>query len=212
LVVSGLAVFFALIVGIPGGAWLGLKPQFRGRGFLVSLVNTGLSFPPVVMGLIFFMLFSRNGPFGELRLLYSVPAMVITQIFIAFPYVAAVAISATASVPRELRLQALGVGASRLQSVWLVIREARVSLMVAVIAGFGSVVSEVGAVLMVGGGIVSGGRNETRTLTVAIVQETRQGNFETAMAFGIILIAIAFTLNAVLTRLQQGAGGRWLQS
>jgi tungstate transport system permease protein len=164
------------------------------------------------MGLIFFMLFSRNGPFGELRLLYSVPAMVITQIFIAFPYVAAVAISATASVPRELRLQALGVGASRLQSVWLVIREARVSLMVAVIAGFGSVVSEVGAVLMVGGGIVSGGRNETRTLTVAIVQETRQGNFETAMAFGIILIAIAFTLNAVLTRLQQGAGGRWLQS
>jgi tungstate transport system permease protein len=176
------------------------------------LINTGLSFPPVVMGLIVFMLLSRRGPLGSLGLLYSAEAMIIAQILIAFPYVAAVAVSATASVPKELRLQALGMGASRLQSIWLVMREARVSLVVAVIAGFGSVISEVGAVLMVGGGIVSGGRNETRTLTVAIVQETRQGNFEAAMAFGIILLLIAFIMNAILTRLQQGSGGRWLQS
>jgi tungstate transport system permease protein len=120
--------------------------------------------------------------------------------------------AAVGSVPRDVRTQALGLGASRLQTIWLVLREARVGLMAAVVTGFGAIISEVGAVMIVGGNIATTESNETRVMTTAIVQETRMGNFERAMAFGIILVLVAFLIMLLLTRLQQGARGRWLRS
>jgi len=209
--VSGTAVLVGLLVGVPLGVWLGLS-RFRGRGVAAAFVNTGLALPPVVVGLFVYMLLSRRGPFGSLNLLFTVPAMIIAQVLLASPYIAAITMAAIGSVPRELRLQALGLGASRRQALWLVVREARVSIMAAVVAGFGSVISEVGAVMMVGGNIATSDGNVTRVMTTSIVEETRKGNFELAMALGLVLMLLAFLLMLALTRLQQGAKGRWLQS
>jgi len=198
LQVSGLAVFFGLLAGIPIGTWLGLA-RFPGRGVAVALVNTGLALPPVVVGLFVYLLLSREGPLGALGWLYTPSAMVAAQFVLAAPYVAAITLAAVQSVPPELRLQARALGASRWQALMLHLREARLSLMAAVAAGFGAVISEVGAVIMVGGNV----HGETRVITTAIVLETRRGQFATAMALGIILLAIAFTANAFITRVQQ---------
>lgn len=202
LQVSGLAVLFGLLAGIPLGTWLGLS-RFPGRGLAVALVNTGLALPPVVVGLFVYLFLSRQGPLGALGWLYTPSAMVGAQFLLAAPYVAAISLAAVGSVPPELRLQARALGASRWQALLLHLREARLSLMAAVAAGFGAVISEVGAVMMVGGN-VSG---ETRVITTAIVLETRRGRFATAMALGLILLVIAFTANAFITRIQQ-AGPR----
>lgn len=209
--VSGTAVLIGLVIGVPIGVWLGMA-RFRGRGVLAAIVNTGLALPPVVVGLFVYMLLSRRGPLGSLGLLYSVPAMIIAQVLLAAPYIAAITMAAVGSVPRELRLQALALGASRLQALWLVMREARVSIMAAVVAGFGSVISEVGAVMMVGGNIGTKEGNVTRVMTTSIVEETRRGNYETAMALGLVLMLLTFCLMLILTRLQQGSRGRWLNS
>lgn len=209
--VSGTAVLLGLLIGIPVGVWLGLA-RFRGRGVLAAFVNTGLALPPVVVGLFVYMLLSRRGPLGSLNLLFTVPAMIVAQVLLAAPYIAAITMAAIGSVPRELRLQALGLGASRLQALWLVVREARVSIMAAVVAGFGSVISEVGAVMMVGGNIATTQGNVTRVMTTSIVEETRKGNFELALALGMVLMLLTFCLMLALTRLQQGAKARWLQS
>ncbi|MFH0916363.1 MAG: ABC transporter permease [bacterium] len=208
---SGIAVLLGMMIGIPIGSWLGLS-RFRGRNILAAFVNTGLALPPVVVGLFVYMLLSRRGPLGSLELLFTVPAMIIAQTIIAAPVIAAISMAAVGSVPREMRIQALGLGASRRQTVWMVMREARVSLMAAVVTGFGAVISEVGAVMMVGGNIATTDSNKTRVMTTAIVQETRMGHFERAMAFGLILLLVAFIIMLILTRLQQGARGRWLQS
>jgi tungstate transport system permease protein len=208
---SGIALLLGAIIGIPLGAWLGLS-RFPGRNVLASVVNTGLALPPVVVGLFVYMLLSRRGPLGSLELLFTVPAMIIAQTIIAAPVIGAISMAAIGSVPRDMRTQALGLGASRWQTTWMVVREARVSLMAAVVTGFGAVISEVGAVMMVGGNIATTSSNETRVMTTAIVQETRMGNFERAMAFGLILVLVAFVIMLVATRLQQGARGRWLQS
>lgn len=196
--VSGLAVLFGLVVGIPVGTWLGLA-RFPGRGIGVALVNTGLALPPVVVGLFVYVLLSRQGPLGNLNLLYTPGAMVTAQFLLAAPYVAAITLAAVQTVPPELRLHARALGASRWQALLLHLREARLSLMAAVAAGFGAVISEVGAVMMVGGNV----QGETRVITTAIVLETRRGRFATAMALGIILLAIAFAANAFITRVQQ---------
>jgi tungstate transport system permease protein len=209
--VSTTALLISLVLGVPLGMLVGLG-RFRGRGLAASLINTGLFMPPVVVGLFFVMIFSRRGVLGDLRLLYSVPAMIIAQVALAAPYVVAITMAAVGSQPKDLRLQALGLGASRIQSLWLIMRESRVALLAAVIAGFGAIISEVGAVMMVGGNIASSRGNETRVMTTAIVQEARMGHFETAMAFGLILLFIAFAINLALTRVQQGAGGRYLRS
>ncbi|HSG81395.1 MAG TPA: ABC transporter permease [Gemmatimonadota bacterium] len=198
LQVSGTAVLFGLLVGIPLGTWLGLT-RFPGRGLAVALVNTGLALPPVVVGLFVYILLSRQGPLGAMGWLYTPSAMVAAQFVLAGPYVAAITLAAVASVPPELRLQARALGASRWQALLLHLREARLSLMAAVAAGFGAVISEVGAVMMVGGNV----HGETRVITTAIVLETRRGQFATAMALGLILLAIAFTANAFITRVQQ---------
>ncbi len=198
LQVSGLAVLLGLLAGIPLGTWLGLT-RFPGRGVAVALVNTGLALPPVVVGLFVYIILSRQGPLGSLSWLYTPGAMIAAQFVLAAPYVAAITLAAVQSVPPELRLQARALGASRWQAMLLHLREARLSLMAAVAAGFGAVISEVGAVIMVGGNV----QGETRVITTAIVLETRRGRFATAMAFGLILLAIAFTANAFITRVQQ---------
>jgi tungstate transport system permease protein len=209
--VSGTAVLIGLVIGIPMGLLLGLK-RFRGRSFMVAGVNTGMGLPPVVVGLFVLMMLSRKGPLGFMGLLYSPQAMIIAQVILATPYIAAITMTAVASLPKEVRLQAMGLGASRLQSVWLIVREARLGVMTAVIAGFGAVISEVGAVMMVGGNIASTEGNRTRVLTTAIVQESRMGHFGTAMALGLILLGLAFTAMMLLTRLQEGSRGRWIKS
>ncbi|UCF19323.1 MAG: ABC transporter permease [Gemmatimonadota bacterium] len=202
LQVSGLAVLLGLVVGIPLGTWLGLA-RFPGRGLAVALVNTGLALPPVVVGLFAYVFLSRQGPLGALGWLYTPNAMVSAQFLLAAPYVAAITLAAVQSVPAGLRLQARALGAGRWRALLLHLREARLSLMAAVAAGFGAVISEVGAVMMVGGNVAG----ETRVITTAIVLETRRGRFATAMALGIILLIIAFAANAFITRMQQ-AGPR----
>jgi len=168
--------------------------------------------PPVVIGLFVFLLLSRQGPLGSLSLLYTPTAMTIAEFFIAAPVVAAITMGGVASVPREVRLQVLGLGASRSQSIWLVIREARVTIISSIVAGFGAAISEVGAVMMVGGNLSIAGQNKTGTMTTATMALVRQGDYAGAMAFGLILIILSFIITLILTRTQQGLRRRWLQS
>jgi len=201
--VSAIAVGIAMVVGIPIGYLLGVG-RFFGRRLSLVIVNTGMGLPPVVAGLIVFMFLSRSGPLGDLRLLFSTPAMIIAQVFISTPLVAGVTTAAVASVPLELRLQARSLGASWGQEAVLTIKEARRGVMAAVVAGFGGIISEVGAVMIVGGNI----EHSTRVMTTAIVLEARKGNFGTALALGFILIGISFVINGLLTTLQQ-SGARY---
>lgn len=196
--VSGSALLIAIAIGIPAGCALALT-RFRGRGLLVALVYTGFALPPIVVGLFVHMMLSRSGPLGALSLLFTPTAMVIAQTLLAAPYVAGITLSAVQAVPADVRLQAEALGASRRHAVWLHVREARLGLVAAIIAGFGAVVSEVGAVMLVGGNL----RGQTRVMTTAILLETRQGDYGTALAFGLILLVLAFAVNLLLTRLQQ---------
>jgi len=203
LQVSGAAVFMATALGVPLGYLLGIS-RFAGRWILIILVNTGMGLPPVVAGLTVYVTLSRSGPLGELQLLFSQPAMVIAQVLIATPLVLGVTAAAVASIPYGLRLQARALGASKAHEAWLLLKEGRRGVMAAVVAGFGGIISEVGAVMMVGGNI----EGTTRVMTTAIVLETRKGNFSTAMALGFILIFIALIVNIALTSLQH-AGARY---
>lgn len=198
LQVSGLATLLSLGIGIGAGTALALA-EFPGKRLLVALVNTGMGLPPVVVGLFVTIMLWRNGPFGRFELLYTPTAMVIAQGVIATPIVTGIALAAIQSLPTNLRLQILGLGASRPQMVWLLIREARLPLLAAVMAGFGGVISEVGASIMVGGNI----KGQTRVLTTATVMETGKGNFDTAIALSIILLLLTFLVNLVLTLIQQ---------
>ena len=211
LQVAGIATVLGMIVGIPLGTWLALK-KFRGWGTAATLLNVGMMLPPVAVGLFVFLLLSRQGPFGSLSLLYSSTAMIIAEFFIAAPVIGAITMSGVASVPKDVRIQALGLGASRWQSTMLVIREARVTLLSAIVAGFGAAISEVGAVMMVGGNLSTGGHNQTGTMTTATMALVRQGEYARAMAFAIILLLLALIITFVLTRTQQGIRRRWLQS
>jgi tungstate transport system permease protein len=190
----------AIATGLPVGIALGVT-RFPGRRLLVALVYTGFALPPVVVGLIVYLALSREGPAGGLEMLFSPTAMVIAQAILAAPYVAGVSLAAVQAVPSDVRLQARALGAGPSRALWAHVREARLGILAAIIAGFGAVISEVGAAMMVGGNIVG----ETRVLTTAIVLETRRGNFETAMALAFILMAIVLIVNVLLTRAQQGA-------
>ena len=201
--VSGGAMLVAVAVGLPIGIARGIA-RFPGRGLLVALTYTGFALPPVVVGLFVYLLLSREGPIGGLGILFSPSAMVTAQALLAAPYVAGVSLAAVQAVPPDVRLQARALGAGPARSLWMQVREARLGILAAIIAGFGAVISEVGAAMMVGGNIAG----ETRVLTTAIVLETRRGNFETAMALGLILLAIVLTVNLLLTRVQQGPGWR----
>jgi tungstate transport system permease protein len=197
LAVSGLATAISLAIGLPVGTWLALA-RFRSRGFTLSLVNTGMALPPVVVGLFVAMLLWRSGPLGGLSLMYTPQAMVIAEVIIATPVMLGLTVAALGQLDPRLRLQLLGLGASRWQATWWLWREARLPLLAALMAAFGAVISEVGAAMMVGGNI----RHETRVLTTSIVLETGKGEFGAAIALGIVLLALAFLVNAVLTRAQ----------
>ncbi|MFH0750600.1 MAG: ABC transporter permease [Chloroflexota bacterium] len=197
LVVSGLATAISLAIGLPLGTWLALA-RFRSRGLTLSLVNTGMALPPVVVGLFVAMLLWRSGPLGGLSLMYTPGAMVIAEVIIAAPVMLGLTVAALGQLDPRLRLQLLGLGASRWQATWWLWREARLPLLAALMAAFGAVISEVGAAMMVGGNI----RHETRVLTTSIVLETGKGEFEAAIALGVVLLALAFLVNAVLTRAQ----------
>ena len=198
LVVSGLATAISLTIGLPLGTWLALA-RFRSRGLALSLVNTGMALPPVVVGLFVAMLLWRSGPLGGLSLMYTPGAMVIAEVIIATPVMLGLTVAALGQLDPRLRLQLLGLGASRWQATWWLWREARLPLLAALMAAFGAVISEVGAAMMVGGNI----RHETRVLTTSIVLETGKGEFGAAIALGVVLLALAFLVNAVLTRAQQ---------
>lgn len=202
--VSGTATVLAVLIGIPLGALVGLH-RFRGRSLAVALVHTGFALPPVVVGLFVFMFLSRNGPGGEWELLFTPVAMIIAQALLAAPYVTGITLAAVQAVPADVRLQARALGASPFRAVLTHMREARLGLVAAVIAGFGAVISEVGAVMMVGGNIAG----ETRVMTTAIVLETRRGNFRTALTLGLVLLALAFAVNMVLTIAQQRRTRFW---
>ena len=179
LYVSGTALGLATLIGLPIGAAVGLS-SFRLRRPTIAIVNTGLALPPVVVGLAVYLVLSRSGPLGPLELLYSPGAMILAQTVIAAPYVAAISLAAASELPVDLQLQARALGASRPEAIFLTLREARTSLLAAVAAGFGAIISEVGAVMIVGGNILG----ETRVMTTAIVLETRRGNFGFAIARG----------------------------
>ena len=198
LKVSGIATLVALIIGLSGGVALAFL-RFPGRNIVVSAVNTGMGVPPVVVGLFVSIFLWRNGPLGMLELLYTPTAMIVAQVVIATPIVMGISLAALQALPEMLRWQAVGLGASRLQTVWILVREARLPLLAAVMAGFGGVISEIGASIMVGGNI----KGYTRVLTTATVMETSRGNFEIAIGLGILLLLLTFGVNATLTKIQQ---------
>jgi tungstate transport system permease protein len=198
LQISTLATAISLLLGIPLGTFLALT-HFPGRRLVISLVNTGMSLPPVVVGLFVTIFLWRSGPLGFLRLLYTPTAMVLAQVIIAAPIVTGLTLAAIQQLNPKLRLQILALGASRGQLVWLLLREARLPLLAAVMAGFGGVISEIGASMMVGGNLLG----YTRVLTTATVMETGKGNFDVAIALSIILLLLIFAVNAILTYTQQ---------
>jgi tungstate transport system permease protein len=197
LAVAGTALFFSALMGIPLGAFLGLA-RFRARRLVMAGLYTGMGFPPVVIGLFVYLMFSRSGPLGQLGWLFTPKAMSVAQMIIALPLVAGFTMAAVMGVNPNLRRQLIALGATEWQATLAVLREARVGVIVALIAGFGAVISEVGAVQLTGGNIAG----KTRTLTSAIVLETQKGNFDLAIALGIILLLIAFLTNLMMTRLQ----------
>jgi tungstate transport system permease protein len=198
LQISGTATLLSLLVGIPAGVGLALA-KFPGRGLLIALVNTGMGLPPVVVGLFVSIFLWRSGPLGALGLLYTPTAIVIAQFVIAAPIVVGLTVAAMQQLNPKLRLQLLALGASRWQLLWLLMREARLPLLAAVMAGFGGVISEVGASMMVGGNLLG----QTRVLTTATVLETGKGNFDIAIALSLILLTLVFGVNYLLTWVQQ---------
>jgi tungstate transport system permease protein len=198
LKVSGAATAISLLFGLPMGTWLALG-KFRGRQFLLSLINTGMALPPVVVGLWASIFLWRSGPLGDLGLIYTPMAIIIAQTVIAAPVVTGLTAAALQQLNPRLRLQLLGLGASRLQMVVALWREARLPLLAALMAGFGSVISEVGASMMVGGNI----RHQTRVLTTAIVLLVGKGEFALAIALGVLLLLLAYLVNLALTWIQQ---------
>lgn len=196
--VSAIATLLSLLIGLPFGTWLALG-NFRGRSFILSIINTGMALPPVVVGLVVAMSLWRSGPFGDLKLIYTPWAIVIAQTIIAAPVVTGLTAAALLSLDLRLQQQLLGLGASRLQMIWYLWREARLPLLAALMAGFGSVISEVGASMMVGGNI----KGQTRVLTTAIVLETSKGEFDNALALSALLLIITYLINLALTSIQQ---------
>ncbi|NPV84794.1 MAG: ABC transporter permease [Anaerolineae bacterium] len=196
--VSGIATLISLIIGLPVGTFLALA-EFPSKKLWISMINTGMALPPVAVGLFVSIMLWRSGPLGNLRLMYTPSAIIIAQTIIAAPVVTGLTLTALQQLNPRLKLQLYGLGASRIQMILTLWREARLPLLATVIAGFGSVISEVGASMMVGGNL----RYHTRVLTTAIVLETSKGQFAIAIALSLILLLLAYTVNLWLTWLQQ---------
>lgn len=199
--VALLATAVACALGLPLGVWLG-STRMAGRRALLLALNTALAFPTVVIGLLIYLLLSRHGPLGFLGMLFTWQAIVVAEIVLAFPIAAALGAAAVQAVDPRVRRTALTLGAGPVRAAWAVAREARTGLAAAAVIAFGRVLSEVGAALMVGGNI----RGSTRTLTTAVTLATSQGNFELAVALGMILLALALAVNGVIMLLQGGRG------
>ena len=198
LKVSGLATLISLAIGVPLGTALALG-RFRGRDAVASIVNTGMGLPPVVVGLWVSIVLWRYGPLGSLRLMYTPTAMVIAQTLIALPIITGLTMSGIGQLDPGIRVQVLALGATRFQLIWLLVREARLAILAAVMAGFGRVIAEVGASMMVGGNVVG----QTRVLTTATSMEVGRGNFGTAIALSLILMGLTLAITSWLTHLQQ---------
>jgi tungstate transport system permease protein len=198
VVVSGTATLLAMAAGVPLGYALA-RGRFRGRTILLGAVNTGMGMPPVVVGLVVWLMLVRSGPLGGLELIYTKQAMVIAQFVIALPLVVAFTSAAVQALPRELPDLLAVLGAGRIRRLWLIAKEAQLGVLAAIMAGFDGVASEVGASMTVGGNIAG----DTRVLTTAIVTETSRGQHASAMAYGIVLLVLAFTVNLALTAIQQ---------
>jgi tungstate transport system permease protein len=198
LKVSGTATLISVVIGISLGMMIALS-KFPGKKLLITVINTGMGLPPVVVGLFVTVFLWRNGPFGFLDILYTPSAMIIAQVIIATPIVMGLSVAALQNLPPMLRLQILALGATRWQMIWILIREARLPFMAAVMAGFGGVISEIGASIMVGGNL----KGHSRVLTTATVMETGRGNFDMAFALSIILLLLVFVVNYIFTLVQQ---------
>ena len=198
LKVSILATLVSLVLGGAAGMAIALT-RFPGKRLAIAVINTGMGLPPVVVGLFVTILIWRSGPFGFLDILYTPTAIIVAQTVIATPIIAGITLAAIQQLHPDLRLQILALGATRWQMLGLLAREARLPLMAAVMAGFGGVISEVGASIMVGGNV----KDSTRVLTTATVMETGMGNFDTAIALSLILMVLTFSVNALLTHIQQ---------
>lgn len=192
------ATVISSILGIAAGLYLSFK-DFWGKSFVISSINTGMAFPPVLVGLFVSILLWRNGILGSLGLLYTPFAIVIAQVIIATPLVTGISLAAFQNLSGKLPLQLMGLGASKYQLAFVLLKELKLPILAAVMAGFGSVISEVGASMMVGGNI----KGYTRVLTTATVTETSKGNFDIAIALGVILLFVTFAINFILTKLQQ---------
>jgi tungstate transport system permease protein len=203
LELSGLATLIALAFGVPFGALLAFK-IFPGRGFTVSLINTGMGLPPVVVGLFVCIMLWRSGPLGFLELLYTPGAIVLAQFIIAFPVITGLTMAALQQINPNLLLQLKSLGASRVQLIAVLLWEVRLPMLAAVITSFGAVISEVGAVMMVGGNLLG----RTRVLTTATLLETRKGNFDVAIALSLILLALTFMIVWLLTHFQQRSASK----
>ena len=198
IAVSGIATLLAMLLGVPAGYVLA-RSRFPGRTLLLSAVNTGMGMPPVVVGLAVWLLLVRSGPLGDFDLIYTTRAMVLAQLLIATPLVVGFTAASIQALPPRLPDLLIMLGAGRVRMLWIVSGEARLGLLAAVMAGFGAVVSEVGASMMVGGNL----RDTTRVLTTAIVTETSRGHTGNALALGVVLLALAFVANVGLTVAQQ---------
>lgn len=198
------ALVIALLIGVPAGAAVGLARRLPGRWLLVPLIYTGMGLPPVVVGLFTYLILSNQGPLGGLGWLFTPAGMIVAQTIIALPLVVGLTMAAVQGIDPSLPVQMLSLGATRRQVAGVTLLEARVGVTAAVVAAYGAIISEVGAVMLVGGNI----EGETRVLTTAIVLETRRGNFALALALGIILLGIAFLTNFAFHRLQVRQGVR----
>lgn len=198
LKVSGTALIISSAAGVSIGAFVGLR-KFPGRGFVITLLNTFMGLPPVVVGLFLYLLLSRSGPLGFMALLYTPSAMIIAQIILAFPIVASLCHSAITKVDPIIGQAASALGATPRQKAIIIIKEARYGILSGIIAAFGRVMAEVGAILVVGGNIAG----YTRVMTTTIALETDKGNFELALALGIILLIVSFFINIALHLIQR---------
>ncbi len=198
LAVSCWATVIAVCIGVPLGSIIALN-NFPLKKIVIAAINTGMGLPPVVVGLFVALFLSRNGPLGFLHWLYTPAGMILAQLVIALPIITGLSLAAVQSVEKKFYQQILALGADSVQALWILLKEIRLSVLAAVIAGFGSIISEVGAVMMVGGNI----KGQTRVLTTAVVLETHMGNFDMAIALGLILLAMSFIVNMALTYIQQ---------
>jgi tungstate transport system permease protein len=199
--VTGIALAICTVAGVPIGAILGLT-RIPGRRLVTAILYTGMGLPPVVVGLFVYLLLSRSGPLGALGWLFTPRAMILAQAVISFPLVTGLTMTAIQSVDPSFRQQMRALGATRLQEIWALLREARLGVVAGIVAAFGSIISEVGAVMLVGGNIAG----KTRVLTTAIVLNTRQGEFQPAILLGVILLILAFLANLAMLRLQGRSG------